>query len=86
MKIDYWQSLEELLQCSRVVQRSLSDLEVDLSEENISSVDLPLVDDKFNYVMKVHNSSLHSCPRCRLQISEKENELCTRCFAHLGKS
>ena len=41
MKI--WQPLEELLQCSRVQQRSLSDLETDLTEENISSVDLPLI-------------------------------------------
>jgi hypothetical protein len=73
--------LEELLQCSRVQLQSLSDLENDLTEENISSVDLPLFEDKFNYVMKVQHSPLHSCPRCRLQISEKENELCPRCFA-----
>ena len=83
--IDHWQPLEELLQCSRVIQRSLSDLETDLIEENISSVDLPFYDDKFNYVMKIQNTSFHSCPRCRLQISEKENELCHRCVARLAK-
>ncbi len=74
--------MEELLQCSRIQLRSLSDLENDLVEENISSVDLPLFEDKFNYIMKIQHSSLHSCPRCRLQISEKENELCSRCFAY----
>ncbi|CAF1318840.1 unnamed protein product [Adineta ricciae] len=84
MKI--WQPLEELLQCSRVQQRSLSDLETDLTEENISSVDLPLIDDKFNYVMKIEHSSLHSCPRCRLQISEMEDKLCSRCSFHLQNS
>ncbi|CAF5165751.1 unnamed protein product, partial [Rotaria sp. Silwood1] len=43
VKVDFWHPLEELLQCSRVHQRSLSDLENDLIEENISSVDLPLL-------------------------------------------
>ncbi|CAF1220323.1 unnamed protein product [Adineta steineri] len=43
VKLDFWQPLEELLQCSRVQQRSLSDLDNDLTEENISSVDLPLL-------------------------------------------
>jgi hypothetical protein len=43
MQSDFWHPLEELLQCSRIQQRSLSDLETDLTEENISSVDLPLL-------------------------------------------
>ncbi|CAF1312662.1 unnamed protein product [Rotaria sordida] len=86
IKLDFWHPLEELLQCSHVHQRSLSDLENDLIEENISSVDLPLLDDKFNYIMKIQYNSLHSCPRCRLQISENENELCVRCFSYTQKS
>lgn len=44
------------------------------------------LDDQFNYVMKVQYNSLHSCPRCRLQNSEKENELCLRCFSYSQKS
>ncbi|CAF1401507.1 unnamed protein product, partial [Rotaria sordida] len=86
IKLDFWHPLEELLQCSHVHQRSLSDLENDLIEENISSVDLPLLDDKFNYIMKIQYNSLHLCPRCRLQISENENELCVRCFSYTQKS
>ncbi|CAF3391881.1 unnamed protein product [Rotaria socialis] len=84
-KLNFWRPLEELLRCSRVHERSLSDLETDLTEENISSVDLPLLDDKFNYIMKIQYNSLHSCPRCRLQVSEKENELCVRCFTYSQK-
>ncbi|UJR30593.1 hypothetical protein I4U23_018120 [Adineta vaga] len=84
--LNFWQPLDELLQCSRVEQRALTDLETNLIEENISSVDLPLLDDKFNYVMQIQHSSLHSCPRCRLQISEIEDKLCSRCSFHLQNS
>ena len=85
IKIDHWQPLDELLLCSHVQLRSLTDLENNLLEENISSVDLPLFEDTFNYIMKVEYSSRHLCPRCRLQTSDKENELCSRCFAHTQK-
>jgi hypothetical protein len=52
--VQFWKPLEELLQCSRVQQRSLSDLENNLTEENISSVDLPLIG-KFNFFIKEIN-------------------------------
>jgi len=84
-KIDHWTPLEELLQCSRVEKRSLVDFDENSIEENLKSVDLPLIDDKFHYVMQIEHSSLHSCPRCRLQNCEKENQLCQRCSSEMTR-
>ena len=43
IRIDHWTPLEELLQCSRLEKRSLTDLDNSFIEENLHSVDLPLI-------------------------------------------
>jgi hypothetical protein len=105
VSVDYWQPLEELLQCSRIQQRAITDFNENYIEDHLCSVDLSLLstsdrscikhiiveitihmyvlDDKFHYIMQIQSTSLHNCPRCRLQTSEQENELCRRCSAHL---
>ncbi|CAF1332203.1 unnamed protein product [Didymodactylos carnosus] len=77
---EYWEPLEEILQCSHVYTQSLS--EIDVTKETMSSVHIT-PDNPFSYVLKIKRTSLHSCPRCRLFKSSHDNELCSRCLQTL---
>lgn len=74
------------MQCSRIFPKSLSEFDANKIEENLRRVELPLVNDEFQYILQIQPSTLYSCPRCRLQTSENENQLCSRCSSRLQKS